>query len=90
MRTVGELDHPRMKITLFHHNGKYTAQFEAQEVNIRFTSRESDKLDTVDDFRNMLTSVVIDNIESKLLALQKHWTEISQESESDFEFDTII
>lgn len=90
MRTVGELPHPRMKITLFHHNGKYTAQFEAQDVNIRFTSRESDRLTTVDDFSQMLTSDVIDNIESKLLGLQKHWIEISHQSEDDFEFDTII
>jgi hypothetical protein len=90
MRTVGELPHPRMKITLFHHNGKFTAQFEERDINIRFTSRESDQITTVEEFSALLSEDVISKIEAKLLGLQKYWIELNNLSQDEFIFDTII
>lgn len=90
MRTVGEIPHPRLKITIFHHNAKYTAQFELDQVNLRCSSRESESLSTAEEFKSLISDDIIVSVEKKLQSLNKFWGEAHQANDEELNFDVII
>jgi hypothetical protein len=48
MRIVAEIPHPQYKITLFHHNSKYTLQIESELCTQSYQFRESPWLTSPD------------------------------------------
>lgn len=90
MRIVGEIPHPVMKITIMHHNEKYTIQFEDRDVMQSIIVRESNKIDSLESLKSYVDENFVQIIHSSIQNIRKTWQNqlISQETEEDFE--TII
>ena len=54
MRTIGEIPHPTYKITVLHHNAKYTLQIEGNMVTQSYKFRESESINGMSYFTNLL------------------------------------
>jgi len=48
MRIVGEIEHPNLKITIFHHENKYSVQVEDGQVSQNYKFREDTTLSSVE------------------------------------------
>ncbi len=53
MRIVGEIEHPVLKITIFHNENKYSVQVEDGQVTQHFKLREDSSLDSVETVKNL-------------------------------------
>jgi hypothetical protein len=66
MRVVGEIDHPRMKITIFKNDGKFSLKFEANLLEQIYKFREDPRLESVEDVKKMLDTEFIEKVENIL------------------------
>lgn len=92
MRIVADIPHPRMKITCFHHDLKYSIKFEKNLLEQIYKLRE---LSTAHDIKDVLAALNADQlarIESTLDQMAQIRSDVLQEVESsnDFDFPSII
>jgi len=55
MRIVGEIEHPILKITIFHNENKYSVQIEDGQVSQTFKLREDSSLNSVDKLKALFS-----------------------------------
>jgi len=91
MRTIGEVPHPDYKITVLHHNAKYTLQIEGNMLTQSYKFRESETIRGMDYFNKLLKdSSILNSINTIYKALQdNHKTMMSAEDDS-MVFEEII
>jgi hypothetical protein len=93
MRIVGEIPHPILKITIFLHDSRYSAKFEAGLYELTYKFRSGDALNSFEDIRAIIDETFIAQVletlpqlnEHKLAALSRWRAGLEEE-----EFDTII
>ena len=93
MRIVGEIEHPRLKITVFKNDGKFSIKFESGLLEQTYKFRDDDRLATVEDVKKVVDAPFVASIEdilrgmyvAKMEAMQRN---LSQPEENEFE--TII
>ncbi len=56
MRIVGEIEHPLLKITIFHNDNKYSVQVEDGQVTQHYKLREDTSLESVDMVKSLFTA----------------------------------
>ena len=54
MRIVGNIDHPVMKITVFHANNRYSVKFETGLYEQTYKFRDSDDIHSLEDIQLLL------------------------------------
>ena len=72
MRIVDEIDHPRIKITVFQWNGKYIVKLETGQFEQSFKVSETD-VDGLEDIRSMLTEEFLLNCQKQFSEMSKNW-----------------
>jgi len=66
MRIVGEISHPKMKVTIMHHNEKYTIQFEDGDMTQSIIIRESQRIDDVEKVKQLIDDSFMEEIVNTL------------------------
>jgi hypothetical protein len=93
MRIVGEIEHPRLKITIFKNDGKFSLKFESGLLEQTYKFRDDDRLASVDDVKRLVDNTFVEKIEeilrgmyaAKIETMQRHLAQ-----PEDDEFETII
>lgn len=92
MRIIADIPHPRMKITVFHMNGKISVKFEKHLIEHILKLRDGSPLNDIEKLKTSLTIEVLDKVENAIEAQAKMRGNIETQlltSELD-EFDEII
>lgn len=92
MRIIADIDHPRMKITVFQMNGKISIKFENHLIEHIMKLRDGSPLNELENIKTALTPEVLSNIERAIEAQSKIRGQLETqliENELD-EFDEII
>ena len=64
MRIVGEIDHPRLKISIFKNDGKFSLKFEANLLEQIYKFRDDERLGSVDDVKRIVDAAFIEKIQT--------------------------
>ena len=70
MRVVGEIDHPRLKITVFKNDGKFSLKFEGGLLEQIYKFRDDARLGSVEDVKRMVDTDFIEKIEDILRGMK--------------------
>jgi DNA-binding MltR family transcriptional regulator len=70
MRIVGEIDHPRLKISIFKNEGKFSLKFEANLLEQTYKFRDDARLGTIDDVKRIVDAEFIEKIEEILRGMK--------------------
>jgi len=89
MRIVGEIDHPFLKISLFHHDGKFTAQIEDGPIMQTYKFREDVQLNTPEEFKKIMNGF-IQNFEMTNKHMHKVFQDMASTIAKEDEFPEII
>jgi hypothetical protein len=90
MRIVGEIEHPRLKISIFKNDGKFSIKFESGLLEQIYKFRDDDRLASVDDVKQLIDSNFVEKAEEilrgmyamKMETMQRH---LAQPEEDEFE-----
>ena len=66
MRIVGDIAHPRLKITIFKNDGKFSLKFESGLLEQIYKFRDDDRLATADDVKKVVDASFIEKMEDLL------------------------
>ena len=92
MRVVGEIDHPRLKITIFKNDGKFSLKFEGGLLEQIYKFRDDERLSTVADVKRIVDADFIEKIEHILRGMKTAQLEAMERAfplDAD-EFDVIL
>ncbi len=89
MRIVGDIAHPRLKITIFKNDGKFSLKFESGLLEQIYKFRDDDRLATADDVKKVVDASFIEKMEdllrgmydARMTAMQRNLTQIEEEFE---------
>jgi hypothetical protein len=70
MRVVGEIEHPRLKITIFKNDGKFSIKFEAGLLEQIYKFRDDERLGGVDAVKSLVDAAFIAEIEGILTTMK--------------------
>lgn len=70
MRIVGEIDHPRLKITVFKNDGKFSLKFEGGLLEQTYKFRDDERLGSVEDVKKIVDADFIQKIEDILRGMK--------------------
>jgi hypothetical protein len=70
MRVVGEIDHPRLKITIFKNDGKFSIKFEGGLLEQIYKFRDDERLGSVDAVKSLVDAEFIAKIEDILRGMK--------------------
>ncbi len=88
MRIVGEVPHPRLKITIFKNEGKFSVKCESGLLEQIYKFRDDDRLAIADDVKKMVDDSFIQKMEdilrgmyeAKMDTMQRHLTQPDEET----------
>lgn len=91
MRTLGNLDHPRLKITLMHH-GRYLLKLEDRDVELTYKFRDGEGIRDIASAKRMLDLGLLQEAERTLLdmAAARARYRVEPKANPDEEFPVII
>lgn len=69
MRIAGEFPHPKYKITILHHNSKYTIQIESGSLTQSYILREGEGVQSVDDVKKRISTSYIQALDRIFLSM---------------------
>ena len=89
MRIVGDIPHPRLKITIFKNDGKFSLKCESGLLEQIYKFRDDDRLATADDVKKVVDAPFIEKMEdllrgmydARMMAMQRNLTQIEEEFE---------
>ena len=92
MRIVGEIDHPRLKISIFKNEGKFSIKFEAGLLEQTYKFRDDERLGNVDDVKRIVDADFIAQIENILRGMKQAQTRAMERAFpiDEHEFDLIL
>jgi hypothetical protein len=70
MRVVGEIEHPRLKITIFKNDGKFSIKFEGSLLEQIYKFRDDERLGSVDAVKSLVDAEFIAKIEEHLRSMK--------------------
>ncbi len=71
MRIVGEIDHPRLKISIFKNEGKFSIKFEGGLLEQTYKFRDDERLGSVDHVKRIVDADFITEIENILRGMKQ-------------------
>ena len=92
MRIVGEIAHPRLKITIFRNDGRFSVKFEQGLLEQTYKFRDDERLTHISDVQKMIDPPFIQKIEDILRGMQEAKIAAFERTfpTQEAEFDTII
>jgi hypothetical protein len=92
MRIVGEIDHPRMKISIFKNEGKFSLKFEGNLLEQIYKFRDDDRLSSVEDVKRLVDADFLSKIEDILRGMKIAQLEAMERAFpiDEHEFDVIL
>jgi hypothetical protein len=92
MRIVGEIDHPRMKISIFKNEGKFSLKFEGNLLEQIYKFRDDDRLSSVEDVKRLVDADFLSKIEDLLRGMKMAQLEAMERAFpiDEHEFDVIL
>ena len=92
MRIVGEIDHPRLKISIFKNEGKFSIKFEAGLLEQTYKFRDDERLGSVDDVKRIVDADFIAEIENILRGMKQAQIQAMERTfpMNEHEFDVIL
>ena len=92
MRIVGDIPHPRLNITIFKNDGKFSLKCESGLLEQIYKFRDDDRLATADDVKKVVDALFIEKMEdllrgmydARMTAMQRNLTQVEEE------FETIV
>jgi hypothetical protein len=92
MRIVGEIDHPRMKISIFKNEGKFSLKFEGGLLEQIYKFRDDDRLASVEDVKRLVDADFLSKIEDILRGMKSAQVEAMERAFpiDEHEFDVIL
>ena len=92
MRIVGEIDHPRLKISIFKNEGKFSIKFEAGLLEQTYKYRDDERLGNVDDVKRIDDADFIAQIEDILRGMKQAQIQATERAFpiDAHEFDVIL
>ncbi len=93
MRTIGEIPHPRLKITLFRLNQRLSVQFEAGMLTQIYKFREGEGLESAQDLQRLIDDPFIQAVERRMRQMQENALQAMgrfRTNDREDEFDEII
>ena len=70
MRVVGEIEHPRLKITIFKNDGKFSIKFEGGLLEQIYKFRDDERLSSVETVKTLVDADFIAEIEDILRGMK--------------------
>lgn len=70
MRVVGEIEHPRLKITIFKNDGKFSIKFEGGLLEQIYKFRDDERLSSVETVKSLVDADFIAKIEDILRGMK--------------------
>jgi hypothetical protein len=70
MRVVGEIEHPRLKITIFKNDGKFSIKFEGGLLEQIYKFRDDERLSSVETVKSIVDADFIAKIEDILRGMK--------------------
>lgn len=89
MRTLGNLPHPTLKITLLHH-GRYLLKVEDRDVEVVFRFRDGEGVASLEEAQRALDLGLLQDAERQLRELAAARTRCLRPSSAEEEFPLII
>ncbi len=89
MRIVGDFPHPKYKITILHHNSKYTIQVESGSLTQSYILREGEGIETIDDIKNRISSKFIQSLDRIFLNMSDELLGLLQDERNDEDEDLV-
>ena len=89
MRTLGNLPHPTLKITLLHH-GRYLLKVEDRDVEVVFRFRDGEGVASLEEAQRALDLGLLQDAERQLRELAAARTRYLRPSSAEEEFPLII
>ena len=71
MRIVGDIEHPRLKITVFKNDGRFSLKFENGLLEQTYKFRDDQRLTTVDDVKSIVDQSFTEKIEEILRGMHE-------------------
>ena len=72
MRIVGEIPHPRLKITLFEHNEKFAVKFETGLLEQTYKFRQNAAINSIEEFKKFLDQSFITKAEQMFTPMMEN------------------
>ncbi len=90
MRIIGNLDHPRLKITLMHH-GRYLLKLEDRDIEVTYKFRDGEGVKDLASARRCLDLGLLQEAEQTLLSLGAQRTRyLPSKPDADVDLPSII
>ena len=71
MRIIGYVEHPSLKITVFHMNNRISVQFETGTYSQIYKFRESDQLKNIQQVQALVDESFIQSVQENFVAMHK-------------------
>lgn len=86
MRIIGEIPHPKYKITILQHNGRTSVQIEHGLVQQTYKYRDGSGIESTEDVQRILTKDFLEKVDAAFIVLYENYYE---SLESDMEEDEL-
>jgi|AntRauTorckE5430_2_1112549.scaffolds.fasta_scaffold111854_2 hypothetical protein len=93
MRIAGYIEHPKLKITIFQMDNRFTVKFEDGTLEQAYKFRSGDFINSVGDIRQLVDATFIQEVTAemaRLYRIHKDALERLQPDEEEDEFDDIL
>jgi hypothetical protein len=70
MRIIGEVEHPRLKISIFRNDGRFSIKFESGLLEQIYKLRDDERITTADDVKRLVDAEFIEKVENILRGMQ--------------------
>ncbi len=89
MRILGEFPHPKYKISILHHNSKYTVQVESGSLSQSYILREGEGIQTVDDVKKRINPSFIQSLDRIFLNMSDELLNLLKDVSDSDELDLV-
>lgn len=90
MRIIGDIDHPRMKITIMQHDGKLLLKFEKDLLEQTYKFRAGESLETASALKALIGDSFMGKVENMFHEMLKEKMELQHSSGAQEGFEDII
>ena len=93
MRIIGYIDHPRLKITIFKMDNKFSVKFESGLYEQTYKFRDGEGIEGANDIRDLVDEAFLEKVETELQRMHRIRLQAlsrREEPNGEDEFDEII
>lgn len=90
MRIIGEIPHPKYKITVLQHNGRTSVQIEHGLVQQTYKYRDGSGIESVESVQQLLTETFLEKVDAVFTSLyENYYTSLEHGSDDELSMEII-